>query len=666
LSREAAKGAKKKVDFSSHSWRLRGLSCFVTHPLDRWLAVGLAALVLLLYAPSARFGLIWDDPLWYQQGAGQMPLQIFTALPTYQFYRPLAIWLNRQLVGADGVVNVLLAHLIQIAAHVGAVWLCAPALQALGVGRRAARLAALIFALNPLAFQAVAWQAPQQPLTTFHILAALVATHRFYQTAHKRWLALAGLAYVVALLFQESAVPFVPAFWWLSFIRSPKSKVSPPSHLLPRSLAPLLPTALAALYLLIWINVPRQSGLTGQGFQISTLAYGLQGVVFPWAHLFARFGMVAPPEVWLLIFGLLIALLLGAVGLWHGWRVAVLCAGWIGAGLLPMWAGLSWDYVKVGARLLYPTSVGIAALWACALVGAWQARWRGWCVISLVVGIGLGVHALTQWAALTQLYERGTQHLTQAVDVLAADPSASLVFVNFPDRIALRPTPYPLGVWGITLAPVIQNLRDFAVATRGSGGMDRSLAVFLVGAAERETWPYAVNMRGEDSAPATVLQAALQANEVYLTDYAASGVLRLRAVGAVFASPAEARPPLAVFGEAVELLSATVQTRAARLEWRVLQPLPDTAIFAHFWQDGAYIGGVDGDSLGDVLPLWAWQPNTTLIDIRALDGVNLPPGTYGVRVGFYNRLTQKRLPAYDPEGGAFPDHEAPIGEWVVP
>ena len=124
---------------------------------NRLFACLLAAVVLILYAPSVHFGLIWDDPTWYQQGAGQSPWHIFTALSSYQLYRPLAILLNRQLVFPNGVVNVPLAHVIQIGAHLVAVLACVPVLRAFEFELWHARLTALLFAVSPLTFQAVAW-----------------------------------------------------------------------------------------------------------------------------------------------------------------------------------------------------------------------------------------------------------------------------------------------------------------------------------------------------------------------------------------------------------------------------------------------------------------------------------------------------------------------------
>lgn len=642
----------------------------------RWLWVlALSALVLWLYASAVNYGLIWDDPLWYQQGAGQTPWQIFTALPTYQFYRPLAILLNRQLVAPNGVVNASFAHAIQIAAHLLASVLCAPALRALGFGPKVARLAAVLFALCPLAWQAVAWQAPQQPLTTLGVLCALLAAHRFQRTQQARWLALSLLFYAAALLFQESAVVFGWIFFWIN-----REKLLVIGYwLLQRRITnnyspitvfwPLLHLLLAALYLLIWLNVPRQAGVTGAGFQANVLAYLLQGVVYPLAHGLALGQFNWPVEIWLGIFAMGGGMLLALAG---AWRPRVVGALWVSAGLLPAWAGLAWDYVGVGSRLFYPALLGIAALWACAIIQLWETRRTLLRVCSAALLAWMVALSLGQWAQFKQLYERGTGHLAQTIAVLATEPTRTLTFVNYPDRLMLRPAPYPLGEWGLVLAPIVQDLGDFARVSAALGAADHSLAVFLTGVAEREQWPYAVNMRGENTAPENVLAAALASEAVYLTDYLPGGELRLRWVGGATWLPADSSPARvqASFGRgdspALQLEASTIAQSTLTLQWRSHQPLPDTTIFVHVLQEGVLVASADGDALGGMVPLWVWQANTAITDVRSLADLALPAGAYQIFVGLYNRQTGAREPAFDAAGQRWPEDAVPIGTLQLP
>jgi hypothetical protein len=289
---------------------------------QHWFSLGLIGLVLLLYAPSIRFGLIWDDPRWYAQGEGQTLWRVFTSLDTYQFYRPLFIWLSQQLVAPDGIVAAQTAHFIQISAHLLAALAAMPVLRVFKFERNHARLAVLIFALYPLSYQAVAWQAPAQPITLLAVLVAILLGARFMQRNRSRYLIASLSAYAVALLLQESALPFVVMFFWLAFLNEPINR----STLRRRTFWPLLHLALAAIFLVIWLSVPRESGVTGRGLDVRVLAYGLQGVVFPIAALMSpQFGGVSAPTliVWYTAIWLVLTL---SVWLWQGKRIAWLSA----------------------------------------------------------------------------------------------------------------------------------------------------------------------------------------------------------------------------------------------------------------------------------------------------------------------------------------------------
>ncbi|MGH2523710.1 MAG: hypothetical protein ACRDH2_14495, partial [Anaerolineales bacterium] len=397
-----------------------------------WFPALLAALILTLYLPALRFGLIWDDPRYYQKVSEQATLgQIFTSPqpPTYQFYRPMAVLYAHLFLAPNGVVNAPLAHALQIAAHLLVSLSLAPVLRAFRFDAIHARLAALCFAIYPLSYYGVAWQQNQQPWVVLCLLLALLAAHRFCESKSAVFLGLSLAAYATALLFQEGAAPFVFLFFWLAW-ECREMQARP-------AWWPLLHAGLVALYTLIWLTRPIQRGVTGQGFQPMVLAYFMQGLVFPvarslsgwladWplATLFALF-----TGVWLLL----------SFGLWKwGARRAVLLGGaWAAVGLLPLWAGLSWDYAQSGARLFYPAAVGLAALWGGWMAWAFTApgrRRRIAGAITLVAVVGVSLHG---WWQFQRLFQVGTQHLAHAAGELSASPNRHLLFVNFPDRIEI-------------------------------------------------------------------------------------------------------------------------------------------------------------------------------------------------------------------------------------
>jgi len=284
----------------------------------------------------------------------------------------------------------------------------------------------------------------------------------------------------------------------------------------------------------------------------------------------------------------------------------------------------------------------------------------------LVAVLGVSLQQLSQ---SQRLYRVGTQHLAQAVRVLSAAPEAHILLVNFPDRLEIRPPLYPLGFWGLTLAPVVQNVSDFARATTGASAEDRSRATFFNGAAERDAWPYRVDLRGVNSDPAALFDAALWADAVYLSDFLPNGTLRLHPVGD--ARPADASSaPLARLGDAAQLVQADVvqaEGLSVRLVWRCLQPLqPEDTIFLHLWRAGKFVSGADGDSLGGLIPPAAWQPGTEIVDLHPIDSSSLVPGTYEVRVGLYNRATGVRYRVTAAQSSLVTEDEISIGAVHVP
>ncbi|MDW8326395.1 MAG: hypothetical protein RMK99_07500 [Anaerolineales bacterium] len=618
----------------------------------------LLALTLAVYRPALSYGLIWDDPLWYQQGRGRSALELFVSLPTYQFYRPLSLLYNRQFVSAEGVVNAPLLHALQIAAHCAATLLLLPVLAALGVERWTARLAALFFAVFPLSFQAVAWQAPQGPHVVLWLLLALLAAHGYQRWGRRLYLLASLPAYAVALLFQESALPLVFLFFWLAAEDGRRTRW------------PLLHLALAGLYLLIWLNVPRRSDVTGAGFQLNVLAYLLQGIVFPVARLAASVLHGQAPALLATTFAVAAAVLAFSAWRVQGRNTALLAMIWTGVGLAPAWVGLSWDYVSIGERLFYVAAPGIALLWASVASRFFIATQPVPRALGGVVLLGVMWFSLQHLRDLQQLYATGTHHLQHAIAVLSGRPGERLLFVNFPDRFELRPPYYPLGFWGLTLAPPVVTLSDFARALNGPvSAEDESLAAFLTGADDRAAWPYRVDLRGVNSAPEVIVAAARRADRVFISEYLPDGALHLREAGAVRDAIKSNGAALASFGEQAQLIGASVyegERVTVRLVWRALKAFGyDETIFVHLWRGETFMQSADGDSLAELVPLYAWSPGSEIEDVREIQTRELPPGTYTVRVGLYRRSDGERLPATSADGIRFPDDSVTVGIFQV-
>lgn len=134
------------------------------------------------------------------------------------------------------------------------------------------------------------------------------------------------------------------------------------------------------------------------------------------------------------------------------------------------------------------------------------------------------------------------------------------------------------------------------------------------------------------------------------------------------AEAASPQPPLARFGDAIELQAASVvqsggSDGATQLTvattWRVRQALAqDYTRFVHVLDaTGRLVAQVDGAPVNGFLPTSAWRPALAVHDtIEMALPPNLPRGEYQVVAGFYDPATLTRLPLVQaPSGGdAFP------------
>ncbi|HTP08228.1 MAG TPA: hypothetical protein VMP08_08265, partial [Anaerolineae bacterium] len=400
-----------------------------------------------------------------------------------------------------------------------------------------------------------------------------------------------------------------------------------------------------------------------RGLDARVLAYSLQGVVFPFAALLASsLSGTLPATLTVLYAALWLVLILG-VWRWQGKHVAGVSTLWLLAGLLPVVIGLSWSYTRIGARLLYPAALGVAMLWGGWLVQVFAPQmWRR--AIGLVTMIGLVWCSIAQWSAMREVYEQGTHYLAETITRLAQQPDQSILLVNYPDRLWLRPAPYPLGEWGLILAPVVQDVSDYAVAQTGHSAATQSLSVFRVGADQRGAYPYDVFMRGEDTPLDKLVEAAAQVDRVWITAYAPDGDLTLREAGSIQRRGSSAYR--AQFGEVAQLLDAQINGSTIDLTWRALAPLrTDDTIFVHLWRDGAFAAAFDGDSLSGLVPPSNWPLDKDVVDVRSIETRDLPPGQYEVRVGLYNRNDGARYTSVDAQGQPAYDGEVTIGTMDV-
>jgi hypothetical protein len=254
--------------------------------------------------------------------------------------------------------------------------------------------------------------------------------------------------------------------------------------------------------------------------------------------------------------------------------------------------------------------------------------------------------------------------------VASGQSNARSLFVNVPDRFEYRAPLFPIGFWGMMLAPVSQELSDFVELSTNVAVETKSLSDFQLLASMLPATPYRVYTRGSDAHATEVMyESILWADQTYLTVYRPDGSLGLESVGNVQCSRVSTGS-LGRFGTTSELLSADVAVGdtevGLELHWLALEPArPTDTIFVHLLgESGTIIAQGDGDSLGNLLPPSAWRVGHEVVDLRSISlGGPLPAGRNRITVGMYNRGDGQRYPVSPAVGTAGEDGALVI--WVA-
>ena len=166
--------------------------------------------VAIIYRQAVGAYFFEDDFQWLVTRWSFHPSDLFDLSSRSHFYRPvieLYFWIASPLFGGSPVAF----HLVGIVLHIvngGLVYLVAAAV---GMRRRFAFVAALLFVVQPSYVAAVAWVgAIAEAIGAFFGCAAICALLRFRCTGQVGWKALSLAAFGAALLTHESSVVFLP------------------------------------------------------------------------------------------------------------------------------------------------------------------------------------------------------------------------------------------------------------------------------------------------------------------------------------------------------------------------------------------------------------------------------------------------------------------------
>jgi hypothetical protein len=606
----------------------------------------------LLYGDALSLPLFSDDLVqipWLESISWR---DLWTSPSPYGYYRPLWYTIWRVWGRLAGGLHPPGLHLLNLIAHIAAAWLtgllafnwCRPAA---GRGERviAAGLASALFVAFPFSRQAVAWPgAVYNPLVSGVGAAAVLAYDRARRGVGVRSIGVAFLLAALAPFCYESGMLVALLLILVELVGWRRGRWKTLSW---------WPLPLVSLFLIIqtlWRAV-RGVGVVSFGLTFVDLwhntAYLMQGLVYPLAPLAQRlvdWTAVDP------VLGLwLVALPAGALLTWQAMRRNVdaflLGLAWFGLFAVPPLVSMKAEWFALAPRFLYMTAAGVSLIWSGA-VSTWIAGWRCWRRVAL---LGLTVGALLAPAAIfvrrgMDLYHMVGESIWDAAAAAAREPPVLLV--NLPRRITPRGRFYPLGFEGVTPLPQRVTADQLAYVHAGTRTGAEAVAFGVVATDQPAGYDY--QLFGQVVGWEEIADVARQARNVFLTRYKGQRIY-LVAAGAVERSSLQ-EEPLARFGDRVELVDASArcdQTGQLHLAtgWRIQSPIDaDVSIFAHLLRtDGTLVAQADGRALLGMLPLWLWEPDETVRDVRYFDPV--PSGAYPVRLGVWEPASGKRWQA---------------------
>jgi protein O-mannosyl-transferase len=425
--------------------------------VEPWVVVSLIVLVTFLaYSNTLWFKFVYDDR---GQILANVQVHAWRYVPHYFFervwsfaypgihgnyYRPiflLFLLLNYKIFGPYAAGW----HLASVAAHAGVTSLVYVLARRLTGDYRRALIAALIFGVNPVHIESVAWiSGVTDPLLALFLLPAFLCyLSSRERTEHRQaWLAASLALYGLAMLSKETAlilpiIVFVFEWFWrdapgASWLRSAFEGVR-------CATARVVPFVLLTLvYLAVRWHVLQGLGHTMVPLGFSTIIFTWpQLMLFYLRHLVWPFGLSVFYDVpyvrtpGLVSFFLPVAGLAGVAFLavvWVRWlgeqsakdgRLAIFCFAWI---LIPFIPLLDLSVLPVGEiahdRYLYLPSIGFSILIAMTVC---RMRIGGLRIVGLpalqaavvlLLALGLGTSTALQdryWANDTDLYTRGVE-----------------------------------------------------------------------------------------------------------------------------------------------------------------------------------------------------------------------------------------------------------------
>ncbi|MDX1615201.1 MAG: hypothetical protein R3300_12885 [Candidatus Promineifilaceae bacterium] len=619
------------------------------------LALVIVLLGLLAYYPILDFTFFWEDPFDIGQVEPHSYLELFLVPTNNLYYRPLHLSVVKVLKLGSEHFDPQPFFLFNLGARIVASLLLFGFARRLTNSNQVALGAALLFLLSPVPYDSTAKAMSAHQVLLLPFVAALWL-YLEGRVNHNR--PLIGLSLTLAfasLLIHESGI-LLPLFiltleCYLRWTRKD-------SRFALASLIYLFP---AAAFVAVWLAIPKDGNLFAFDQLLDKSLYLSQSLSFPIAGLLGWLGGPSLDPVVQASLAMLITLLF--LTLAYGrqyWVERLLFLSWwlLASGLLLM--TLSLDYLWTGSRLLYLPTLAAALIWGGILLNrsSWHAYFNRLLILFILV---LSVMTIN---SLNSLYRSGSGLMSEIIQ--AGQTHQRVLFINVPDRYEYREPLYPVGFWGMMLAPVSQRLADFVWLATGQETETRSLSAFPLAADMLDHSPYRVFTRGSDAYGTELLyESILWADQVQSVRYGRQGEVKMNPVGNI------SRPPesqletdqLASFGEHAALIDSDVwledDTVQVRSTFLVGDPTAEhVTLFFHIVDaSGQIVAQSDGDSLGGLIPLRAWRRGNIVTDRRKIP-LNQTDDTISwyLRLGLYDRLDGARLPVYSNRGFEIQDN----------
>ncbi|MCB8942393.1 MAG: hypothetical protein H6658_01330 [Ardenticatenaceae bacterium] len=636
-------------------------------------------LALLLYWPTLKLPIIYDDLLHIRITKNLTLANVWLPTEAFGFYRPFTFVPLLIIRALFGYYPNWLFHGLNLVQHTLNVVLLIALSWRLWHNTPRAIASGLLFALFPFSYQAIAVYGHNVHPTIANLM--LIGLHLYLSSGAEeqesrremkrlplatRHLPLATwFVFIIALLTHESAVLFGFLAGMVQWCRD--GRFPPIRHLFNPRRSPWLWYIIAGVgYLVLYQFLPisRAPQVEAGGAALGKVLYLLQTAAYPFAWFAHWLPRTSATTIVLISSGLSLSLVGWAMRRRANRLPLLLGWGWWGLASILIALPLSTNYLLHGPRLLYLGSVGLTLAWPI-LLGAGERGSRGDFLAPRLSPLASLLFLLFILAANWQ-FVRGRLadygRLTSPVDVITHTdiaPGAGVVIANLPQWLAPPRNTYPIG------AELTAMLGDYLFAQELiSENRAEATAVYPLIIPEllaQTDYPYGLHDESQirqDGIGQIPVAADWwpQGSEVFVVSYLPQGPT---AVHTGSLHPATNNQPLAHFTP-YHLFAAEAAfcegTVTAQLVWGQAGEIPATiSMFVQVLStDGRLLVQADGPPL-NLPPAYLHLPPTWHITDQRQLPIPLAEQPAQLLVGVYDYTTGQRYPATTADQTPLPD-----------